>query len=124
MKMQTKLLTRLVLGTVAGISLSLLLPQPSRADDNPRQVNPLQDIDPQNSSDPFTRMNNGDNFGLLDLVRRATSNTRSWDQFSTDQNQSLDSEAAKFRARQREIIQSQPQQPSPGNSVTTPQPAQ
>lgn len=120
MKITAKPLNRLVLATLAGVGLfSLLLPQSSWADDAPRQVNPLEDFNSdQNSSNPFSRT--ADSFSMLDLIRRATSNTRSWDDYSSDQNENLDSAAAEFRARQRQLIQGQ-QQPSPSSSVSKPQ---
>lgn len=113
-------LTQLILGAVAGISLlSFLLPQPSQADELPGQVNPLQDINGPQSSDPFAR--GADDFSILDLIQRATtSNGISLEEYGSQQNESLNSEAAVFRARQRERIQGQ-QQASPG---TAPQPAQ
>lgn len=122
MKMLGKLLTGFAVSSVAGLGMTLITPQSSRADDIPRQVNPLQDLNSQQSSDPFTRMDSGDGLGLFDLIRRASSSTPSWDQYSSEQNQSLDSAASEFRARQREIIQGQQQAPT--NTVTTPQPAQ
>jgi hypothetical protein len=122
MEMPAKTLTRLVIGTVVGIGVvSLLLPQPSWAQAN--RVNPLQDFDPQeNSSDPFSGGKEPDSFGIFDLIHRAQLGTnRSSQDFSVEQNESLDAAAAEFRARQRQRIQGQ-QQTIPANPVTTTQP--
>lgn len=122
MKMPLLPLARLVVGTVAGIGLvSLLLPQPSWA--QATDVNPLQDFEPQEHrrSDPFSRTNDADGFGVFDLIHRATlGNNRSLDDFSSEQNESLDAAAAQFRARQRQQIQGQGQA-SQVNPVSTPQ---
>ena len=118
MKISVKSLNRLLLATLAGVGLvSLLLPQASWADDVPRQVQPIEDFNSEQNNNPFAR--NSDSFGMLDIIRRATSNTRSWDDYTTDQNENLNSAAAEFRARQRQLIQN-PQQASPNNSVTKP----
>lgn len=103
-------LTRLVLGTVAGISVSLLLPQPSWAQ-QANDVAPLQDFDPQgNDDDPFSRTDQGDSLGIFDLIHRARlNNNRDPGEYSTEQNESLDAAAAKFREMQRQRIQGQPQ---------------
>lgn len=118
MKLSPLPLTRLVLGTVAGIGLfSSLLVQPTWAEPsapsyNPNSdANPLQGLGPQDyGSDPFARMNRGDSMGLMDLMRRATqSGNRSIDDFNSEQNQSIDQAAAQFRARQQQQIQGKKQ---------------
>lgn len=137
MKTLARSLTRLVL-VVAGIGVaSLVLPQTSWADDLPRQVEPLnefnsnqddniprqvrplEEFNSDQTTDPFSSRST-DSFGMLDLIRRATSNTRNWDDYTRDQNEDLNSAAAEFRARQRQLIQS-PQQVNPSPSVTQPQ---
>lgn len=137
MKTLVKSLNRLVLVALAGFGVaSLVLPQASRADDLPRQVEPLEEFNSgQNddvprqvrpleefnsdqNSNPFSR--SADSFGMLDIIRRATSNTRNWDDYTRDQNEDLNSAAAEFRARQRQLIQN-PQQVNPDPSVTQPQ---
>lgn len=118
MKMPLLPLTRLFLGTVAGIGLvSLLLPQPSWAQ-QANDVAPLQDFDPEGNSDPFSRTDQGDSLGVFDLIHRARlGNNRSLDEYSTEQNESLDAAAAKFRQMQQQRIQGQ-QQVSPIAPVT------
>ncbi len=120
MKMPFLSLTRLFLGTVAGIGIVLcLLPQSSRADEIPGRVNPIQDFNDQNNDDPFAR--GADDFSILNLIQRAAqSNGRSLEEYTSEQNESLNTEASEFRARQREMIQGQ-QQTKPGSSVTVPQ---
>lgn len=122
MKMPFFPLTRLVLGTLAGIGVvSLLLPQPSWAQ-QANDVNPLQDFDPEQNSDPFSRTNEGDSFGVFDLIHRANlNNNRSPGDYSAEQNEGLDAAADQFRQMQQQRIQGQ-QQASPANSVTAPEP--
>lgn len=121
MKIPFLSLTRLFLGTVAGVGIVLcLLSQPSRADDVPGRVNPIQDFNDQNNDDPFAR--GADDFSILNLIHRASqSNGRSLEEYSSEQSESLNTEASEFRARQRELIQGQ-QQVRPSSSVTVPQP--
>lgn len=122
MKIPAKSLTQLVLSTVAGIGLvSLLAPQPSWAQVD--QVNPLQDFDSQEESgDPFSdKTSEVDSFGVFDLMHRAQLGTnRSFEDYSAEQNQSLDAAAAQFRERQRKLIQGQGEASSV-NSDSTPQ---
>lgn len=123
MEMPAKSLTRLVLSTVVGIGVvSLILPQPSWAQVD--RVNPLQDFDIQeNRNDPFSSGGKEpDGFGIYDLIHRANlGSNRSPQDFSVEQNESLDAAAAEFRTRQRQRIQGQ-QQIIPANPVTTTQP--
>ncbi len=123
MKVSFKSLAQLILGTSVGICLiSSLRVQPSQAEPVPtpaQQVDPLQDLrNSDRSSDPFSRANQGDNFGLMDLMRNAIKNSnRSSDGFSPgSQDENLDSAAAQFRAKQQQIILQQQAQPAPSAS--------
>lgn len=117
MKKQPKSLTSLVLSTVAGISVSLLLPQPSWAQTT--NVNPLEDLNSEQNSDPFSRTNEGNSFGVFDLIHRANLGSGpNLDDYSSQQNESLNTAAAEFRKKQRERLQVQ-QQTTPTNPVTT-----
>lgn len=121
MKIPAKSLTRLILGTVAGISVaSLLLPQSSWAE-TPR-VEPLQDFDSEQNTDPFSSKDDGNGFGgVFDLMHRAQMGSMlNSDELSNQQNENLDAAAAQFRARQRQRLQGQ-QQATPANPATTPQ---
>lgn len=125
MKMPAKSLNGLVLRTLVGIGVAslLVLPQPSWAE--PAQVNPLQDFDTQQNSDPFsgsnTNGNEEDSFGVFDLIHRAQmGNVRTLQDYSTDQNENLDAAAAQFRELQRKRIQGQPRT-SPADSVSSPE---
>ncbi len=97
-------LTKLLLATVAGISLaSLVVPQAGLAD----TANPVQDLNQQNStsSDPFSSTNNGNSFGVLDLIHRVNlSNQTNAEEFNAQQNQNLNDAAAAFRARQVQLL--------------------
>ncbi len=121
MKVSRLLFTQLVLGTVAGIGLfSSLLAQPSWAIPNSNNVDPLQDLQPQQNTNPFSRSGQGDSFGMLDLIRRASQGSgRSVGDYSTDQDQNLDAATARFRARQLQQIQGQ-KQGMPANSGSRP----
>lgn len=119
MKKQPKSLTSLVLSTVAGISVSLLLPQPSWAQTT--SVNPLEDLNSEQSSDQFSRTNEGNSFGVFDLIHRANLGSGpNIEDYSSQQNESLNTAAAEFRKKQRERLQVQ-QQATPTNPVITPQ---
>ncbi len=121
MKVSRLPLSRLVLGTLAGISLSAtLLVQPSWAIPNSNNVDPLQDLQPQQNTNPFSRNGQADSLGMLDLIRRAgQGSSRSVGDYSTEQNQNLDAATAQFRARQLQQIQGQ-KQGTPANSGTRP----
>lgn len=112
-----KLLTSLILSTVAGISASLLLPQPSWAQVTTTDVNPLEDLNSEQSSDPFSRT--GSSFGVFDLIHRANLGSGpNPDEYSSQQNESLNTAAAEFRKKQQERLQVQ-QQATPTNPVPT-----
>ena len=120
MKIPFSSLTGLTLGVISIGLVSLLVPQPSLAEpnfDNSGKVNPLQDFETRDSgSDPFSR--NADAGDLFNLINRAAlSNPRSLQDFSAEQNESLDAAAAEFRTRQRQRIQGKP---IPVNPVSTP----
>lgn len=121
MKIAAKSFTQLVFGTVAGISvLSLLLPQITWA--QTADVSPSQDVELQQSndflsgaqnSDPFAGNSEQDSFGVFDLIHRATlGSNRSQDEYSTEQNQNIDTAAAQFRALQRQRISGQKATPA------------
>jgi hypothetical protein len=119
MKKQPKSFISLVLSTVAGISLSLLLPQTSWAQTT--SVNPLEDLNSEQSSDPFSRTNEANSFGLFDLIHRANLGSGpNVEEYSSQQDESLNTAAAEFRKKQQERLRVQ-QQATPINPVTTPQ---
>ena len=123
MKVSFKSLAQLILGTSVGICLfSSLKVQPSQAGPAPtptQQVDPLQDLrNSDRSSDPFSQAGQGDNFGLMDLMRNAIKNSnRSADGFSpASQDENLDSATAQFRAKQQQLILQQHGQSAPSAS--------
>ena len=129
MKMSARSLTRFVLGTVAGIgAVALLLPQPGWAQttsdvNSSQNITSLEGNDPFSgeSNDPFSGTNDGNSFGMFDLIHRAQQgNIRGQDEFSAEQNESLDAASARFRAEQIRKIQQQ-QQAAPANPVNMPQ---
>lgn len=116
MKKQHNLLTSLVLSTVAGVSVSLLLPQSIWAQTT--DVNPLEGLTSEQSSDPFSRTNDGNSFGVFDLIHRANLGSGpNLEEYNSQQNESLNTAAAEFRRKQRERLQVQ-QQTTPTNPVT------
>lgn len=117
MKISPKSLT-LVIGTVAGISLvSLLMPQLSWAQTT--NVNPLQDLNPEQNQDPFSSSSEGNSFSMFDIIHRANLGSINIDDYSAAQNESLNNAAAEFRKKQLQRMQQQ--QATPINQVTTPQ---
>ena len=118
MKISPKWLT-LVLGTVAGISLvSLLMPQPTWAQTT--NVNPLQDLNPEQNQDPFSSSSQGNSFSMFDIIHRANlGGSLNIDDYNAAQNESLNTAAAEFRKKQLQRMQQQ--QATPINQVTTPQ---
>lgn len=115
--MKTVTLIKFLLATVAGISLaSLLVPSAGLA----QTANPVQDLNQQNSnSDPFSRANDGNSFGVLDLIHRVTlGNQVGADEFNAQQNQNLNDAAAAFRAKQGQLLKKN-QQPIPSQSIIT-----
>lgn len=119
MKISPKSLTNLVLGTVAGISLvSLLMPQQSWAQTT--DVNPLQDLNPEQNQDPFSNSSEGDSFSMFNIIHRANlGGSLNIDDYNAAQNESLNNAAAEFRKKQLQRMQQQ--QATPINQVTTPQ---
>lgn len=111
---------------LAGISLSLLLPQPgwTQSTSATTDVNPLQDLDPQQNKNPFSSRDDGEAMtGIMDLIHRAQmGNIRSTGEYSAEQDQNLNNAAAQFRQRQLEMIRQN--QPNPANSVQSPRVAQ
>lgn len=119
MTIQPKSLTSLVVGTVVVSVMSLLLHQPNWAQTT--DVNPLQDLNSEENSDPFSGNNGGNSFGIFDLIHRAKlGNGPNLDDYNSDQNQKLNTAAAEFRKKQQERFQVQ-QQATPTNPVATPQ---
>ncbi len=124
MKVSQLPLTRLVLGTVAGIGLlSLLTAQPSWAEpyNQSNKVDPLYDLNDLNSqrnSNPFSNRGQGDSLSMVDFIRRASQgNGRSVGDYSAEQSENLDTAAAQFRARQQQQLQGQ-KQGTQENSIT------
>lgn len=117
MKITTKF-TSLVIGTVAGMGvMSLLLPQIIWAQTT--DLNPLEDANPaEEGSDPFSSSGQGNSFGIFDLIHRANlGGDRNLEDFSSEQNQSLNDAAAQFRKKQLERLQQRQATPA---TVTTP----
>lgn len=127
MKISFLPLTKLVILTVAGISVtSLLMSKPSLAQS---QVNDPQNVDPLNSTDPLSRSNTEQNpFSLFQLIHNANFGSANPD-FAKEQNQQLDTAALDFKKRQQILLEGkqQPINPSVGvapvirPSVITPQ---
>ncbi|BAZ19684.1 hypothetical protein NIES4073_05570 [Kalymmatonema gypsitolerans NIES-4073] len=107
--------------TFAGMSFaSLVLPQPSLAQSNSRNI--LQDLNPQQNDDPLSpRSDEVSNFGMFNLLHRLQQGNTVWN--ANEQNQQLNDAAAQFRAKQQQLLQQQTQQQpnQPRFQVTTPQ---
>ncbi|MBW4519078.1 MAG: hypothetical protein KME16_05185 [Scytolyngbya sp. HA4215-MV1] len=116
----------IVVATVAGVGMVVLLPTRSLAqaqnDAAPTVVDPLKDFQsPDASSDPFS--SRGDNSsGVFDLIHRAMqSSGKSFEDFSAEQEDNLDSEAAQFRKQQLELLRQrqQAEQTTPASSSSS-----
>ena len=90
---------------VGGIS-ALLLAETTLANPYPTEnLNPLQDLQTVDNPDPFT---NGNGLGMFDLLHRSRLGiNRDMNEFSVEQRQTINDEAAQFRARQQQLIQQQ-----------------
>ena len=123
MKVSAKSLTQLVLGTSVGICLLSSVAVPTKADPvtpTPAPVDPLQDFrNPDSSSDPFARSNQGDNFAVMNLLRNAIKNSnRGADGFSAgDQDTNLNSATDQFQAKQRQLLLQQQAHPAPKSAT-------
>ena len=114
-----KSLLAILLSTGVGISLSLLLPQTAWTQ-TATNVNPLEDLDPQQQDrDIFSRTNDNPSATIFDLMHRAQQgNIRSVDEYNAEQNKIIDDAATQFRQEQLRMIKEQNQ---PANPVTAPQ---
>jgi hypothetical protein len=105
MKISTRPL-QLFFAIATGMSLvSLITPQPIYAQ-TAANVNPLEDLNPDRSRDPFSRANQGEGVsGIMDLMHRAQQgNIRDLNEFSAEQNQNINDAAAKFRQQQLQMM--------------------
>ncbi|NES99708.1 MAG: hypothetical protein F6K62_05615 [Sphaerospermopsis sp. SIO1G2] len=102
--MKTSLLSipKIIITTFAGLSVaSLLASQPSVA--NTEQ--PFSSLETDRDSNSL--FSNGSDFNIFDLMHRAQFGTINWD--SRQQNQQINDAAAAFRAKQKKLLQNQPQ---------------
>ena len=108
----------------ASISFSLLIPQLSWAQTTPTTTtnNALEDLDQQNRN-PFSSRDDGNAMnGIMDLMHRAQmGNIRSVNEYSAEQDRSLNDAATQFRQKQLQMLRNQNQNSAnPANSANTP----
>ena len=109
----------------ASISFSLLIPQLSWAQTTPTTTtnNALEDLDQQNRN-PFSSHSDDGNAmnGIMDLMHRAQmGNIRSVNEYSAEQDRSLNDAATQFRQKQLQMLRNQNQNSAnPANSANTP----
>lgn len=119
-------LIKVVVCTAASISFSLLIPQPTWAQTTPTTTsnNALEDLDQQNRN-PFSSHSDDGNAmnGIMDLMHRAQmGNIRSVNEYSAEQDRSLNDAASQFRQKQLQMLRNQNQNSAnPANSANTPQ---
>jgi hypothetical protein len=121
MKISASSLTKTFFSAVVGISLATLsLPQSTWAQAT-TDAEPLRDLNQEQNRDPFSRGDTGNAMsGLMDIMHRAQmGNIRSTGDFATEQNQSLDNAAAKFRQQQLQMMQNQ-NRSQPNNPANPP----
>ena len=115
----TKLFTSLTVAILAAVGItSVLLPAKVLA--QATDIDPLGDVQTQDAgSDPLSG-NSG--FNVFDMIHRARlGNSRSMQEFRTEQRQQLNDAAAEFRRQQLNRIQS-PTNTTPVTSTTDSQP--
>lgn len=118
-------LIKVVVCTAASISFSLLIPQPTWAQTTPTTTsnNALEDLDQQNRN-PFSSHSDDGNAmnGIMDLMHRAQmGNIRSVNEYSAEQDRSLNDAASQFRQKQLQMLRNQNQNSAnPANSANTP----
>jgi hypothetical protein len=111
-------LNRLVLATVAGISLACLsLPQASLAGS---AVGGLQDLNPQNTNDPLSQGSDQNPFNMFQLIHNANLGANSLNpEYFNEQRQQISNEASAFKAKQQQLLRGQlPAQQIPGQQQT------
>lgn len=107
----------------ASISFSLLIPQLSWAQTTPTTSsnNALEDLEQQNRN-PFSSHSDDGNAmnGIMDLMHRAQmGNIRSVNEYSAEQDRSLNDAASQFRQKQLQMLRNQ-NPANPANSANTP----
>lgn len=125
--MKTSVSVIKVVVCTASISFSLLIPQLSWAQTTPTTTtnNALEDLEQQNRN-PFSSHSDDGNAmnGIMDLMHRAQmGNIRSVNEYSAEQDRSLNDAASQFRQKQLQMIRNQNQNSAnPANSANTPNP--
>ncbi|XWK88005.1 MAG: hypothetical protein U7127_28115 [Phormidium sp.] len=100
--MESKLLTKIAFGLLAGTTFSILvLPETTLAQN--LNTDPSQEF--QKDGDPLTG-GTGQSFSVFDLIHRSNLGlNRSMEDVTTEQKENLDEAATQFRLRQRERLQ-------------------
>lgn len=123
MSVSARFLMGIVVSSFVGGISALSFSQPSLADGyETENVNPLQDFQTVDNPDPFS---NGGGLGMFDLLHRSRLGiNRNMSDFTTEQRQSINDEAAQFRAKQQLLIEgpttSSEDGVTPEDSQTTP----
>ena len=123
--MKTSVSAIKVVVCTASISFSLLVPQLSWAQTTPTTTtnNALEDLEQQNRN-PFSSHSDDGNAmnGIMDLMHRAQmGNIRSVNEYSAEQDRSLNDAATQFRQKQLQMLRNQNQNSAnPANSANTP----
>lgn len=105
MKISTRPL-QLLVAIATGMSLVFLMTPQKGLAQYATDVNPLQDLNSDQNRDPFSRANQGEGVsGIMDLMHRAQQgNIPNMNEFSAEQNQSINDAAAKFRQQQLQMM--------------------
>ncbi|MBD2022446.1 hypothetical protein H6F43_19895 [Leptolyngbya sp. FACHB-36] len=130
MKRTTGIPIQIALGLCAAVGLAAIgvssSAQAQTIDQNTR-IDPLQDFKTQDNPDPFSnRGGGGQPNSIFDLIHRSVLGpSRPLEEVNAEQRESLDAEAAAFRARQQQRLQNG-QQATPAAApaqptATTPQ---
>ncbi len=113
----SKLMIRIAASAIA--TCAIFSPQATfaQASGLNNNVQPLQDFQTKDNTDPFSGRSSGT--GIFDLIHRSRlGNGRSIEEFNTEQRQNLNDAAAEFRNKQRQMLEKQAV-PAPGAIAPT-----
>ena len=107
---------KLVAATVTGLGIACLMTPSAFAQTSPNSVPSSYQSDTLNTkqgdSGSFNGTQNG-NFDPMSLIHQANFGTLDWQNFSSQNNQQINSEVGSFRERQQKLLQQRlPQQPN------------
>jgi uncharacterized protein HemX len=105
----------MVLAALSAVGAAVVfLPLPTWAQNSSgaNSAAPLQDLQTQDNTDPFSTRGG---MGVLDLIHRSQLGvSRNMNEFQSEQRQNLNDAAAEFRAKQKQLLEQQAKQKEDG----------